>query len=69
MMLNSPLANAIITIITINLLMIYYKPKPFFNHSNMPKNFGTRAGEIVIPYYNIAILVAILVYIAKIKYN
>jgi len=55
--------SVIILVVTAG-LMLYFKPKYFFDSSTgEPKEFGTDENEILIPYYLVAFGVAVASYL------
>jgi hypothetical protein len=59
--MNKSLNYGIITIILFNVIFLTLKPQLFFT-KHVPKQFGARRGETILPYHSVSLLLGIMVY-------
>jgi hypothetical protein len=59
--MNKSLNYGIITIILFNVIFLTLKPHVFFT-KHVPKQFGARRGETIMPYHSVSLLLGIIVY-------
>lgn len=59
--MNKSLNYGIITLILFNVIFLTLKPQMFFTNQ-VPKSFGARRGETILPYHSVSLLLSVMVY-------